>query len=43
MTTIFLAEDDADDRLFFEDAIKVASMQAELTYSKNWIGVDEQS
>ena len=35
MKNIFLAEDDADDRQFFEDALKEITIPTELTLSKN--------
>ncbi|GAA0879662.1 response regulator [Algoriphagus jejuensis] len=35
MTNIFLADDDADDRLFFEDALKELAIPTELTLSRN--------
>ena len=35
MKNIFLAEDDADDRMFFEDALKEVMMPTELTLSNN--------
>ncbi len=35
MKNIFLAEDDADDREFFEDALKQLTIQTKLTLSNN--------
>lgn len=35
MKIIFLAEDDADDRMFFEDALKEVIIQTQLTLSNN--------
>jgi len=35
MKNIFLAEDDADDRMFFEDALKEVTIPTELTLSNN--------
>jgi CheY-like chemotaxis protein len=32
---IFVAEDDADDRMFFEDALKVIKTQAHLTFAND--------
>lgn len=34
---IFLAEDDADDRMFFEDALKEVAMPTQLTLSNNGV------
>jgi CheY-like chemotaxis protein len=35
MKNIFLAEDDADDRMFFEDALKAIKIPSQLTLSSN--------
>lgn len=35
MKNIFLAEDDADDRMFFEDALKEINIPSQLTLSSN--------
>jgi len=35
MKNIFLAEDDADDRMFFEDALKAINIPSQLTLSSN--------
>lgn len=35
MKNIYLAEDDADDRMFFEDALKCINIPAELTVTKD--------
>ena len=35
MKNIFLAEDDADDRIFFEDALKEVAIPTQLTLSNN--------
>jgi CheY-like chemotaxis protein len=37
MKNIFLVEDDADDRMFFEDALREVSIPAQLTLSNNGV------
>lgn len=37
MKSIFLADDDADDRLFFEEALEEVSFAAELTIAKDGV------
>jgi CheY-like chemotaxis protein len=37
MKVIFLADDDADDRLFFEEALEEISLATELTFAKDGV------
>lgn len=37
MKTIFLADDDADDRLFFEEALEEVSLETELTIANDGV------